>query len=185
MMRLTWLADTLRGAGLRVREQADWLSRGVAFEAPPIGVVCHHTAARTRSNAPTLETVIQGRSDLPGPLSQLCLGRDGTFYVVAGGRANHAGPGLWMGVASGNGRFIGIEAENAGETSGPHVEPWPVVQMDAYRRGVAALLTRLGVPSFMCCGHKEYALPVGRKPDPTFEMNLFRLNVFDLMRRAA
>jgi len=45
MMRLTWLADTLRNAGLRVREQPNWLSRGEAFEFQPIGVVCHHTSS--------------------------------------------------------------------------------------------------------------------------------------------
>ena len=184
MTRLTWLADTLRGAGLRVREQANWQTRGDDFVFSPAGVVCHHTAGPPHGNMPSLDTVVQGRSDLPGPLSQLCLGRDGTCYVVASGRANHAGPGMWMGVTSGNGRFIGIEAENTGEISGSHGEPWPAVQMEAYRRGVTALLSRLGVPSYMCCGHKEYALPVGRKPDPTFEMHLFRLNVFDLMRRS-
>jgi hypothetical protein len=48
MMRLTWLADTLRNAGLRVREQPNWLSRGEAFEFQPIGVVCHHTSWRVR-----------------------------------------------------------------------------------------------------------------------------------------
>ncbi len=29
----------------------------------------------------------------------------------------------------------------------------------------------------MCCGHKEYAIPRGRKIDPTFDMNKFRENV--------
>jgi Putative peptidoglycan binding domain len=37
----------------------------------------------------------------------------------------------------------------------------------------------------MCCGHKEYALPVGRKPDPTFDMGDFRLQVAAIMAGTA
>ena len=33
----------------------------------------------------------------------------------------------------------------------------------------------------MCVGHKEYALPHGRKDDPTFEMDAFRLQVATIM----
>jgi hypothetical protein len=29
----------------------------------------------------------------------------------------------------------------------------------------------------MCCGHAEYALPKGRKSDPTFDVDQFRLDV--------
>lgn len=47
----------------------------------------------------------------PGPHAQLGLGRDGTFYIIAAGRCNHAGKGNWKGVTDGNGFFIGIEAE--------------------------------------------------------------------------
>src|SRR5580700_4344959 len=54
----------------------------------------------------------------PGPLAQLGLGRDGTFYVVAAGRCNQAGQGSWQGVTTGNSSFIGIEAENTGLSDG-------------------------------------------------------------------
>ena len=37
----------------------------------------------------------------------------------------------------------------------------------------------------MACGHKEYALPVGRKNDPTFDMNDFRLQVAAIMSGVA
>ena len=126
---------------------------------------------------PSLGIVTNGRPDLPGPLSQLCLGRDGTFFIVAAGRCNHAGAGNWQGVTSGNSSFIGIEAENTGRTDGPNAESWPAVQLDAYRRGVAAILKKIRADAIMCCGHKEYALPSGRKSDPTFEMDGFRLRV--------
>jgi peptidoglycan hydrolase-like protein with peptidoglycan-binding domain len=33
----------------------------------------------------------------------------------------------------------------------------------------------------MCCGHREYALPAGRKPDPTFDMPAFRAAVGAIM----
>jgi len=49
--------------------------------------------------------------------------------------------------------------------------------MDAYRRGVAAILNHLGQGADMCCGHKEYALPKGRKTDPNFDMDAFRASL--------
>ena len=57
--------------------------------------------------------------------------------------------------------------------------------MDAYRRGVAAILTKIRANAIMCCGHKEYALPQGRKNDPTFDMNDFRMQVSAIMAGTA
>ena len=37
----------------------------------------------------------------------------------------------------------------------------------------------------MCCGHKEYALPPGRKTDPTFDMDDFRFKVGLIMSGGA
>src|SRR5262249_29413117 len=124
------------------------------------------------------EGVIQANGKrLPGPLAQLGLGRDGTFYVIAAGRCNHAGKGSWKGLTDGNGHFIGIEAENKGTA-----DAWPEVQLDAYRRGVAAILKHVGASADFCCAHREYALPKGRKDDPhSIDMNAFRLNVAALM----
>jgi hypothetical protein len=174
---LTWLADVLRDVGLPVAEQHGWENRGRRDMTSPAGVICHHTAGPKTGNAPSLNTVIHGRPDLNGPLAQLVLGRDGTYYVVAAGTANHAGAGKWQGITQGNGRFIGIEAENTGHTRGRLADPWPLVQMNAYRWGVAAILRHIGAGASMCCGHFEYALPKGRKTDPTFDMDQFRLDV--------
>jgi hypothetical protein len=138
------------------------------------GVICHHTAGPRNGNMPSLRIVTHGRPDLPGPLSQLGLGRDGTFYVIAAGRCSHAGRGDWKGITTGNSNFIGIEAENTGRTND---FPWPDVQLDAYRRGVAAILKRIGKRAEFCAGHREYALPFGRKPDPTFDMDGFRADI--------
>src|SRR5262249_16329185 len=125
-----------------------------------------------------LNTLVKGRPDLPGPLAQLGLGRDGTYFVIAAGRANHAGKGNWKGVVNGNTNLIGIEAENTGL---PNDSPWPDVQMDAYRRGVAAILKHVGQTFDFCAGHKEYALPAGRKSDPNFDMGPFRSTVAAIM----
>lgn len=178
---LTWLAEVLEAAGLKVAEQPGWRTRGRGDIGTIRGVMCHHTAtARKDVNAPSLGLVTQGRpasggsAALPGPLAQLVLGRDGTFYVVAAGRANHAGPGIWNGVETGNSSFIGIEAENSGL---PGDSPWAAVQIDAYSRGVAAILKHVGADASWCCGHKEYRLPLGYKSDPSFEMAPFRAAV--------
>ncbi|API53626.1 hypothetical protein BMW22_20230 [Rhizobium leguminosarum] len=178
---LIWLPEVLREAGLKVAEINGWASRGRGEMGRVRGVMCHHTGSPGNLNMPTLNLLISGRGGdhpLSGPLAQLGLARDGTYYIIAAGRANHAGPGIWGGVASGNSSFIGIEAENAGTPS----SVWPDWQLDAYRRGVAALLKHIGATSEMCCGHKEYARPQGRKPDPLFDMAEFRDRVRDIMR---
>lgn len=173
MAKLTWLPDVLKDAGLRVALVPGWETRGREV-GPIVGVICHHTAGPRTGNMPSLNTLINGRPGLPGPLAQLGLGRDGTYFVIAAGKANHAGAGSWKGVTTGNTSFIGIEAENTG---GDNDFPWPDVQMDAYRRGVAAILKHIGKAAEFCAGHKEYALPRGRKPDPKFDMNAFRSSV--------
>jgi N-acetylmuramoyl-L-alanine amidase-like protein/putative peptidoglycan binding protein len=178
---LTWLPEVLEDAGLKVVEQPGWRTRGRGDVGIIRGVMCHHTAGPSDGIMPSLDIVINGRPDLPGPLAQLCLGRDGTFFVVAAGRANHAGEGQWQGIATGNSSFIGIEAENTGYATGPQADPWPPIQLDAYRRGVAALLKKIGADALMCCGHKEYALPAGRKCDPVFDMSEFRRQVAAIM----
>jgi len=172
---LTWLPQVLKDSGLKVAVTNGWENRGHGDVGNIVGVLCHHTATPGRTgNMPTLNMLIQGRPDLSGPLAQLGLGRDGTFYVVAAGKCYHAGAGAWQGVTSGNSSFIGIEGENSGL---PPDSPWPDVQMDAYRRGVAAILARVGRGAEFCAGHKEYALPAGRKTDPSFDMNVFRSGV--------
>lgn len=177
---VTWLAPTLRAAGCKTVELAGWQKRGRAEMGTVKGVLCHHTAGSKTGNAPSLNLIVNGRPDLPGPLSHLHLARDGTFTVIAAGKCNHAGPGDWHGVTTGNSNFIGIEAENAGDGS----DPWPDVQVEAYARGCAAILKHIGAPAIMCAGHKEYALPRGRKIDPSFDMTAFRQKVSAFMQGA-
>lgn len=102
--------------------------------------------------------------------------------MIAAGKGWHAGRGSWQGITDGNAHLIGIEAENTGETKGPRADPWPQVQMDAYVRGCAAILTHINAKPIMCAGHKEFALPKGRKDDPDFSMPDFRARVAELMQ---
>jgi len=187
---LTWLPEVLEDAGLKVAEHPGWRTRGRGDVGKIRGVICHHTAGKSAEHGvmPTLNTLVNGRAAtattkaLSGPLAQLGLARDGTWIVIAAGRANHAGEGNWKGVTSGNANMIGVEAENTGL---PNDSPWPAVQMDAYHRGVAAILRKIDAGADMCCGHKEYALPKGRKPDPSFDMEAFRDEVAKIMDGSA
>ncbi|HEY6333702.1 MAG TPA: N-acetylmuramoyl-L-alanine amidase [Blastocatellia bacterium] len=176
---LTWLPDVLKSSGLKVAVVPGWESRGRGDIGTVLGVLCHHTAGAKTGNMPSLDLLVKGRQDLPGPLSQLGLGRDGTYYVIAAGRCNHAGNGNWKGITAGNTHFIGIEAEHTGAAD----SPWPDVQMEAYQRGAAAILKHIGKSSDFCAGHKEYAPK--RKPDPSFDMNDFRAAVAAIMESAA
>ncbi len=179
---LIWLPQVLKDAGLKVALVDGWETRGRGDVGNIVGVICHHTAGPRNGNMPSLNTLIKGRADLPGPLAQLGLGRDGAYFVIAAGRCNHAGAGSWRSVTNGNTQFIGIEAENTGLSND---SPWPEVQMDAYRRGVAAILTRIARAADFCAGHKEFALPPGRKPDPNFDMNAFRSAVAAILSGTA
>lgn len=173
--KLTWMPEVLAAAGLKVAEVPGWRARGHGDMGTPRGVLLHHTVGPLNGNMPSLGVLTNGRGPpkpLAGPLAHLGLGRDGTWYVVAAGRAFHAGPGQWRGCTDGNSELIGIEAENNGTT-----EVWPAAQMTAYRHGVAALLKKMRAGAAWCAGHKEYALPKGRKIDPNFDMPMFRRGV--------
>ncbi len=162
-MMLTDLADVLRAGGLNVVEQPGWQSRsndGNAF-AGVQGILCHWTgtALSAQGNYPSLNIVTFGRSDLPGMLSQLGLGRDGTWYVIGAGVAWHAGQ--VDRIASDNYHAIGVEAEYH-----PDQGAWPEAQQRSYERGCAVLAAHYGVPLDQIRGHYEAATPYGRKPDP-------------------
>jgi hypothetical protein len=155
--RDTGIADRLRAAGLRVVEVDGWQSRG-SSEFNPRGSVNHHTAGPASGNLPSLDTLIYGRSDLPGPLCNVAQARNNDLYVIAAGRANHAGEGGWHGL-SGNSSVYGLEVENVGTQA----EPWRPDQVDVMARCHAALLRGPGVDSSTSCQHREWA--PNRKPD--------------------
>jgi hypothetical protein len=178
------MADVLRKAGLNVVEEEGWKDRGNGDMGDVVGVMDHHTADGPPSsgNFPSLDVCMNGRPDLDGPLCHLGLGRDGTYYCIAAGKANHAGSGSWEPLGlhdNGNTKTIGIEAENMGTGE----EPWEPPIMNAYRVGVAALLEHMGFDETHVIGHLEYA--PDRKIDPNFDdpydMNAFRADVANIL----
>lgn len=132
-------------------------------------VLCHHTAGPSKGNAPSLNVVKNGRPGLSGPLAHFVLGRDGTVFLVASGICYHAG--VVKSSIYQNSHSIGIEAEATGTSS------WPSVQMDAYAKLCKALCKEFGLSTSRVVGHKEACSPVGRKPDPNFNMSDFRAKV--------
>lgn len=175
-MKHVGLVNHLRKWGLKVEEVEGWRHRGRPYDFNPRAIIVHHTASSAGSgNFASRGTVVNGRPDLPGPLCQVLLGRDGTVMLVAAGYANHAGyGGPKMGVPAnrGNSFTIGIEAENNGLG-----EPWSKAQMNAYYRLCAALLVWMGRKDVnRVFGHKEWA--PGRKIDPAgINMDRFREQV--------
>lgn len=172
------LPATLREVGLKVVEVPGWQTRGrpqSTGDFDPVGVLCHHTATgKDWADQRVVDMLVKGRSDLPGPLSQLGLARDGTVYVVASGRCNHAGVAKPSGtVAGGDGNrlYIGIEAFNDGVG-----EPYPQAQYDAYVLLAAVLSVEVTGNSVNTVrAHKETSTT--GKPDPRFDMDKFRAQV--------
>lgn len=163
-----FLPDVLRAFGLKVWEDPGWRTHGHGDFAQIQGVIAHHTAG----GGPNDWLIVRdGRSDLPGPLSQLVLEKDGTYRVVAAGVCWHAGRGSWSNWPTNNANYttIGIEAVSRG------VQPWDWTdaQIDAYIRGVGAILWYLGKNADQVAGHKEYSSE--GKIDPAgIDMNWFR-----------
>lgn len=173
-MILAKSADALRAFGLSIVEEPGWLARGHGDMTAVVGVLCHHTAGPPTGESPSLGTVINGRGGpdpISGPLANWFLSRGGVWHAVAAGKAYHAGYGEVDGhLGIFNASLIGVEAENAGVAS----DPWPDAQVDAYARGCAAFARLYAFDVAHVLGHKEYALPPGRKIDPSFDMPAFR-----------
>lgn len=151
----TGILAALRDHGLDARTVPGWETRG-SSSFTPRGHVVHHDAIPTRWQTPPA-ILTDGRSDLPGPLCNFALNAYGTVYMVAAGRANHAGTGGWRGL-SGNSSVWGTEAQNAGTG-----QTWPDEQIDAYVRLCAATCDYSGFSAEMVCRHAEWT---SRKIDP-------------------
>lgn len=153
------LYDRLVAGGLAVVDHRRPGYKNLTFN--PQAVMLHHTASGAGSgNAPSLNTVLFGRPDLPGPLCHILIGRDGTIYAITDGYANHAGrvDEPWS-----NYSLVGIEIENDG-VGEPYSEATLFAALEVVR--VLAYGT--------CVGHKEICVPRGRKIDPSFDMDWFR-----------
>lgn len=156
------LADVLRSAGLTVIELDGWEYRargsGGYDAGRPTYVMVHHTASPPSSSGES-DAWYCAEGDEDAPLSNLCLDRDGCWWVLAGGATNtngKGGPLEGVPADSMNAYAIGIEA------NGGYGESWPAVQTDSYLAGVRALCDAYGIGHV--AGHFEWA-PT-RKVDP-------------------
>lgn len=128
-----WMVAEFRAAGLEVIVVDGWENRGrpasTGHYDPREGVTNHHTGATTTAErpGPTLQTLITGRPDLPGPLAPWSVRHDGVVVVIAAGRCNHAGrvgkpvPFAVMG-ADGNAIFMGDEIDTDGTQQMPEAQ---------------------------------------------------------------
>lgn len=139
-----------RGAGVDFVDK--WGDRGAYGlpMAPKIYGLMIHWIVSKKNGKPkqTLGVVTNGHSTLAGPLANLHQDWDGRFTIVAGGRANHGGLGIWRGV-SGNQYWIAVECE------GP---PFEQVQIDELAKLVAAVADVTGQdPEDWAIDHAMYA----------------------------
>jgi len=166
-----WLADVLREEGLTCDIYPGAFNRGKGDFAGIWGVMAHHTGAPAGSN-PGPKAIAEHPS--LGLASQLHLDRNGKYTLCGVGIAWHAGVGSHPGLPTNdaNRLTIGIEAENSG------TEGWQPAQYDAYVRGVAAILRKLGHDSSRVIGHKEWGGKAQGKWDPGgIDMDAFRRDV--------
>lgn len=155
-----------------------WETRGrppSQYSYVPSGIIDHHTACMIRVGhdpQSCINGIVNGREGAPGPISQL-LGTftppgvrwnggnaDPRIVLIAAGRSNHAGTGIYRwGAPPGNGSSIGIE------WCGPPVDKMPDVVVELRERVDAAILRNRGWNADQVDTHYGYARPVGRKID--------------------
>ncbi len=161
MPRQTDLAPALRDWGLPVIEVNGWQWRG-SSTFNPRGAVNHHTAGARRGSIPSLRILIEGRAGLPGPLCNVGQSRSSEYnpkakyddvYLIAAGRANHAGRGGFRGL-SGNSSVFGLEIEHVGIMAHEH---WPERRQETAFRIHGAMHDVAGYGPEKVCQHEEWA----------------------------
>lgn len=205
--------DTLVAAGLDVedfRVPGYRNSRGSGPELDGVeGILIHHNVVaggmRTFWSALHASSRL-GRKGLPAPHYQIHVAPTGLVAVATDGRANHAGAGVWPGIArGGNGYLVGIVLHALGDPNGldgdpstDDVEVFPMTQIRAAAAAAAAICRAAGLPASLVLAHWEWASTNiaapkrGRKIDPwgpwgdgrSFQtMDAFRSLVADQMTR--
>lgn len=176
------LVTALRAEGLRVVEHRSWRTHNRNHKGawgPINGVILHHTVSSGALSSVNL--CYDGYADLPGPLCQVVITKDGTAYLISAGRSNHAGggdPNVLQAVideryttrppvpqvgnatgVDGNARFYGAECVNLGDGK----DPWPAEQVEAMVRFSAAIARHYRWTEKSVIAHREWSKD---KPDP-------------------
>lgn len=191
---MTTLPEILDTFDLTYTTVPGWTTRNSAGGMHPVGVMIHHTG----SDNSALNTLVNGRTGLPGPLCHLYIEatpRDVVWVVCdIDANANHAGMGDAAVLAAvrndlpqpnpqvdndgGNEWFYGIEIE--GDTPNDFiVNGAPTWRYWATVDATAALCAHHGWnPLTRVIAHKEWTR---RKIDPAFDMDTFRAHVSERM----
>ncbi|HEY9416681.1 MAG TPA: N-acetylmuramoyl-L-alanine amidase [Pseudonocardia sp.] len=177
-----------------------WTTRGRDPEHGPFsdvhGLVIHHTGSDSGQSDDYLDFLAtRGRPGLPGPLCNAATDMDGDLWLIAQGRANHAGQGSnatlnhvinedYAGFKvelkpgpdniDGNAVYYGNEVRYDGG------QPMTAKQYAAVTRWAAAICHFHGWSALSIIGHREHT---GRKNDPgNCAMNEFRADVAALLK---
>ncbi len=186
-VKLTWLADEFRSAGLKVAEVAGWEDRGSHWlTGRPVGAIQHHTAAPVPFPLRTLTT--------PLIRCNFNVKTDGTVHVIAAGSCNFSagegderildevrsdispsGTALARGMATdfgGNAFFINNETDHLGE-----VQPITDAQYEAALRCWIVIFTKLGWHPNRLIAHGEWRAV---KSDPKWNEKDCHQNLEDM-----
>jgi hypothetical protein len=182
------------------REWAGWKTRGRDPEhgafSDVYGIVIHHTGSDAGQSDDYLDFLAtRGRPGLPGPLCNASTDMDGDLWLIAQGRANHAGSGSsgvfahvkagdYAGYVSelkpgpdnldGNAVYYGNELRYDGG------QPPTPKMYAAATRWAAAICDFHGWSALAVIGHREHTT---RKSDPgNCPMNKFRADVAALLK---
>lgn len=173
---------------LRIYPGAETRGRGPLGEM--YAYVVHHTGSDSQSDAYLKFLAIDGRPDLPPPLCNDSTDMDGDVWLIAAGRANHAGAGssrtraavlkaTYTGNLTPGPDDLGGTACN-GSTYGNEVrfdggQPMTRAQWVSTVLDAASVCDWHGWSEHHVIGHKEHT---GRKPDPgSTVMALLRADV--------
>jgi hypothetical protein len=166
---LTWLADELRAAGVKVVEFDGWRTRarssGGFAPGRPWCVMLHHTASSPKQSAQSDAAYMCQRAEAR-PVANILLTRTGEAWVLAAGPTNTNGKGGPVKVSKGtvpkdsmNSYAVGIEIQNSGVG-----EPYTQACIDAMFACSIAIGKRLGLAPTDVMNHATWA--PSRKIDP-------------------
>lgn len=139
----------------------------------PEVIILHHTAP-----FPSLAKVGYFFQDVNSRVSShFTVGKDGLIIqsVDEKDRAWHSGASAWLGKSNVNDYSLGIEILNDGDSKDPFTE----LQYNAVAKLVSYLMKKYDIPLSKVIGHRDIAIPLGRKIDPAdnFDWKLVKAKI--------